>query len=98
VTTATVLLEVAAERSRQDELHGFPVLADGTSTDWPEWAEALRDARELNDTGRATWASILIEEVAEAMLETDRQKIREELVQVAAVAVKWVEAIDRDEE
>jgi hypothetical protein len=80
------------------EARPFPVLADGTSTDWPEWAEALRDARELNDTGRASWASILVEEVAEAMLETDRQKIRGELVQVAAVAVKWVEAIDRDEE
>jgi hypothetical protein len=42
-----------------------------------------------------TWADILLEEVFEAMAEVDPAKLRAELVQVAAVAVAWCEAIDR---
>lgn len=53
--------------------------------------------------GRCTWAHILVEEVAEAIeaatLEQqdaiDAGALRKELVQVAAVAVSWIEAIDR---
>ncbi|QXO13988.1 hypothetical protein SEA_ILLUMINE_63 [Mycobacterium phage Illumine] len=57
-------------------------------------------------TGEDTWADILIEEVAEAIeaatihdlrLLTDeqtRRALRDELVQVAAVAVQWIEKLD----
>lgn len=45
--------------------------------------------------GRVTWAHILTEEWAEAMAEDDPALLREELIQVAAVATQWVEAIDR---
>ncbi|GAB2882748.1 hypothetical protein [Streptomyces mayteni] len=41
------------------------------------------------------WDGILLEEVYEALAEEDPAAIRAELVQVAAVAVAWVEAIDR---
>lgn len=41
------------------------------------------------------WRSILLEEVYEACAEDDPAKLRAELVQVAAVAVQWVLAIDR---
>lgn len=41
------------------------------------------------------WLHILREEVAEAFAETDPVALRGELVQVAAVAVAWAEAIDR---
>jgi hypothetical protein len=41
------------------------------------------------------WLLILLEEVFEALVETDPAKLRAELVQVAAVAVAWIEAIDR---
>jgi len=44
--------------------------------------------------GVVTWLDILIEEVSEALAEDDPQKLRTELVQVAAVAVQWIEAID----
>ena len=37
-----------------------------------------------------------MEEVAEAFEEHDPARLRSELVQVAAVAVAWVEKIDRD--
>jgi hypothetical protein len=48
--------------------------------------------------GDGTWADILIEEVAEAIeagAQADTAALRKELVQIAAVAVAWVEAIDR---
>jgi hypothetical protein len=45
--------------------------------------------------GTVTWRDILLEETFEALAEDDPQKLRTELVQVAAVATQWVEAIDR---
>lgn len=45
--------------------------------------------------GTVTWWHILREEVFEAAAEEDPDKLRAELVQVAAVALKWAEAIDR---
>lgn len=55
------------------------------------------------EAGRCTWAHILVEEVAEAveaatLAQLGREPLaalRKELVQVAAVAVSWIEAIDR---
>lgn len=47
------------------------------------------------EDGQATWSRILIEEVFEALAESDPAMLRTELVQVAAVAQQWVEAIDR---
>ncbi|PRY56469.1 hypothetical protein [Glycomyces artemisiae] len=41
------------------------------------------------------WDGILLEEVYEALAEKDPEAQRAELVQVAAVAATWVEAIDR---
>lgn len=43
------------------------------------------------------WDGVLLEEVYEALAEDDPAKLRAELVQVAAVAAAWVEAIDRRE-
>lgn len=45
------------------------------------------------------WNAILAEEVGEvsrAILERDRANLRDELVQVAAVAVCWLEAMDAE--
>ena len=55
------------------------------------------------EIGQATWAHILVEEIAEAveaatLAQTgrgSRAALRKELVQVAAVAVSWIEAIAR---
>ena len=56
-------------------------------------------ARTVTDSafrdGFGTWADILLEEVAEALAEDVPSKVRAELVQVAAVAVKFIDAIDR---
>lgn len=45
--------------------------------------------------GTVTWADILLEEVFEALAEGDTARLRTELIQVAAVAQQWAEAIDR---
>jgi len=42
-----------------------------------------------------TWADILLEEVFEGLAEEDPARLRVELIQVAAVATQWAEAIDR---
>lgn len=46
--------------------------------------------------GKLTYADIFLEEVFEALAEDDPEKLRTELIQCAAVAVAWVEKIDRD--
>lgn len=49
--------------------------------------------------GTGSNAHILVEEVAEAIeAATDSVRLRAELVQVAGVALKWIEQIDRREE
>jgi hypothetical protein len=90
--------EVRAERERQDAKWGEQNHPDGTS-DNPMNREiaaiSKQDCDEAFADDRGTWSHILDEEVAEAFAESDPQKLRTELLQVAAVAVAWVEAIDR---
>jgi hypothetical protein len=95
-----VLREVLAERCRQDEKWGQQNHPDGTGPDaghqWAVLAQIARDeCQEAADRGESTWRGILCEEVCEAFAEADPAKLREELLQVAAVAAAWVEAIDR---
>lgn len=48
--------------------------------------------------GEISWTAILVEEVCEAIeVHDDPVKLREELVQVGAVVVKWLEALDMEE-
>jgi hypothetical protein len=49
----------------------------------------------LEHHGPVTWKDILLEEVFEGLAEDNAAELRAELVQVAAVAVQWIEAIDR---
>ena len=92
-----VLQEIADERERQDEKHGaIQNIPNGTGTDQFRLYR-LSALRYRNDHGFATWLSVLEEEVEEAALEDDPAKLRAELIQVAAVAVKWIENIDRKE-
>ncbi|MEU4575743.1 NUDIX domain-containing protein [Nonomuraea sp. ATR24] len=94
---AKVLAEVAAERAAQDARFGMQALPDGTGG--AAAAEAAGAARRETDEaardGALTWRHILMEEVLEAAAESDPEPLRAELVQVAAVAVKWLQALDR---
>ena len=106
-----VLQEVHEERSRQNVKwgeqnhpngtgpHSIPLKAieGGYATPYANQLADLATAatdRHAAD-GRVTWSDILLEEVFEALAESDPARLRTELIQVAAVATQWVEAIDR---
>lgn len=96
----SVLHEISAERERQNVKWGVQDHPDGTGGDL---AKSLRQSSIATceiaaAEGRLTWRDIMREEVAEAYAETDPALLRAELVQVAAVAVAWIECIDRRQE
>lgn len=93
---STALKEVAAERARQDAKWGEQNHPDGTSEEWKTVAVGMTvKADSKAAQGKLTWRDILEEEIWEAYAETDPARLRAELIQIAAVAVNWVEAIDR---
>lgn len=100
--THNVCEEVCDERAQQDAKWGQQNHPDGTGTGsgsapLAEWArdQARTRCNAKFAAGRGTWELILAEEFWEAIAETDPTKLRAELIQIAAVAVAWVEAIDR---
>jgi len=98
VITDRVLSEVLAERIRQDIQWNEQNHPDGTGIT-AEQRKLADNARAMCQQafaeGRGDWAHILVEEVREALAESDPAKLRAELVQVGAVAVAWIECIDR---
>lgn len=91
-----VLADVAAERAAQDAMWGVQEHPDGTGPEGTAAADrAKRDLDEAKRAGGVTWRHILREEVLEAFAEDDPDLLRGELIQVAAVAVKWAQALDR---
>lgn len=99
--------QVIDERARQDATWGEQNHPDGTGPDWPALyvpaGGTAADARDLArrlcqglaSHGAVSWGDIIREEVCEALAEADPRELRRELVQVAAIAVAWIEAIDR---
>jgi hypothetical protein len=85
--TSTRTLETLIEETKKcrEETHGLGPLVDYT--------KALCDKAAREEW--LTWSHILWEEFAEALSEENEAGLRTELVQVAAVAVAWVETIDR---
>ncbi|KKN54342.1 hypothetical protein LCGC14_0593200 [marine sediment metagenome] len=84
MTRGSIFEEINKERTRQDEKHG--------------WQDT--HGRHLNEW----WLAILMEEigeVSEEMLDLhfqgkkDEADLRDEVLQAAAVAIAWVESIDR---
>jgi hypothetical protein len=94
---APVLADVQAERERQDAKWGEQNHPDGTGL--PVYQHSARRYRDHADRAAASgvlaWRDVLLKEVHEALAEADPAKLRAELVQVAAVAVAWIAAIDR---
>lgn len=107
VRTIQVLEEVFEERSRQVDRYGHnDDLADGSGpeTRWllpytSDSAQAVESALRADyegfedETGKPTWVHLLREELAEVFAEDDSDRLQEELVQVAALAVSWVESL-----
>lgn len=91
-----ILAEVDDERARQIEKWGDQShLPDGTGQ--PMAATIALYAKEAcdqaTDEGSLTWADILEEEAWEVFAEAAPEALERELIQVAAVAVAWVEAL-----
>lgn len=103
----SVLGEVVAERERQDAKWGQQNHLDGTGDDRHLFRTASRETygtlcylartmcQHAAEQGTVTFADIFMEEVFEALAESDPAKLRTELIQSAAVLVAWVEAMDR---
>lgn len=94
-STHKVIHQIADERAAQDFAFPDQHLPDGTDEANAPQADYLRWQCDLNSQrGRLSWADVLHEEVWEALAETDQTRLRAELIQVAAVAARWVEDID----
>jgi hypothetical protein len=102
----SIVAEIVGERRRQDEKWGEPhEVPDGTGSeelffgfafaDLRDWIQGSVDLAADRGDSRMSW--VLLEEVFEALAESDEQKLRAELIQVAAVAAKWVQIIDARE-
>ena len=90
-----VLLDVHRERGAQDRKFGVQRHPNGTSESYRKVADEARALTQRRaDDGTVTWVDILHEEVLEAFAETATRPLRAELVQIAAVAVAWVEDLD----
>lgn len=103
VASNPLLKAVQREQDRQVAKWGVQNHPSFTPGD-PEKYEALyrvtEDIKARNDlaakNGGLAWESILLEEVFEAGCEwQDNEALKVELIQVAAVALSWVESIDR---
>jgi hypothetical protein len=100
-STTKVLREIQDERQQQDHPDGTgPKVLNPVYGSF-RLREAAHEARTRTQAkasaGKQTWMHILAEEVFEALCEEDQARLREELIQIALVAVCWVECIDRRE-
>ncbi len=94
--TTNVLQEVLNERARQNQKWGEQNWPFALATKYGPIAEtAKKNCDNAHKAGKLTWNEILTEEVMEAFAESSSRKKREELIQVAAVAVAMIECIDR---
>lgn len=90
--------EIIREVVRQDVLWGEQNHEDGTGE--PEYADMAQHYKDVFAYRKSkgfpvNWFDILAEELYEAGAESDPARLREELVQIAAVATSWIAAIDR---
>ncbi|WP_406324080.1 hypothetical protein [Streptomyces niveus] len=93
---ARILADIKRERDAQDAIFGVQDLPYGTGGQFTRQAdEARRLCDRAFDRGEGTFRHVLLEEVYEAMAETDPIPLRAELIQAGAVIVKFIEAIDR---
>lgn len=91
-----IAAQVIGERKRQEEIWGKQRHPNGTGAQYGYEAVKAQEACSVAaKAGSVTWKDILHEEVCEAFAEADPVRLRHELVQVAAVAVNWIEALDR---
>jgi hypothetical protein len=73
------------ERKRQDKLHPLPVVGEHESQDLKVWNAVLNNSELF---------AVLVEEVGEVARALQGEgDLKEELIQLASVCVKWIEHI-----
>jgi hypothetical protein len=98
-TTFDGLVDLVTRRFRGDCKYGnveaHLALPDGTGgADAVAFVEiAKADRRRRTENGTLTWACYLEEETGEAFAESDEERLADELLDVATVALKWRECI-----
>lgn len=102
VSRVHIFSAIEAERLRQDELWGeqnHPILASTMESERKTLKEILVQFRKINEqaaeVGNLSWYPIIMEEVFEALTETDEEAQIEELIQAAAVLVAMIECLYR---
>ncbi len=98
--------EFSEERTRQHEKFGeqnIPSVTPGLSPkelaeryEIPTEERAKKTYKHYEDKGEQTYADIVIEELAEVIYAPNEKLRREELVQLGACIVQWIESIDRN--
>lgn len=79
------------------EVEWIPLLTQNDTLDFDATSievDFRADYEQVDAAGQLTFMHLVREEIAEAFAESDPQRLREELIQVAALAVSWVEKID----
>jgi hypothetical protein len=94
--TGRIMNDYMLERRRQNEKHpGTVDFPDGTGQEYAYMATLARaQCDHAFANGECSWRLVLAEEFFEAICEEDTAKLRAELVQVMAVAGRWVETLD----
>lgn len=106
----TITLSVHNEVVRQDEKFGDqtqkPSVTTGPAFDGSTWrydyadyeipceARAKNNCKIAHERGRGSWMHVAVEELAEVLEAKTPEERRKELVQLAAVCVNWIHAID----
>lgn len=98
--------KILTERKRQEKNFPNQSLPSGTCVGSEEPQVHLKDAKAqeartkervayLVERGELDWVAVFEEEVAEAFAATTEAELRTELIQVAAVTLRWLEDLDR---
>lgn len=109
--TRAILEKVFEERQRQEARYGLvnetTQSGTGPETRWllpftndsaASIQERLRyDYEDFEEEAPVTWLHLVREEVAEAFQEDNPARLAEELIQVAALCVSWVERLRVDD-
>lgn len=104
MTQEAIIEAVVAERAAQDFKWGEQNHPDVDTSARSNHSMLLRPdlfKRKVDQAatdGLLTWTDILLEELSEAVAEAAKEDLvalKEELIQVTAVAVAWIEAIER---
>lgn len=69
---------------------------DGTGVQYADTADAMHDKRlAAFSAGIGSWRHIVLSQIGNVIASADQVQLRSELMHLAAVAVRWAEAIDR---